>query len=241
MDHASDEQLVNLATGQKSENVSVEEILLQGQQVPENVVLSDSLPLEHLYFATSVPVSTMSSPDNQFHSNTQNAVLEQLSAMTFNSEYESLETLDRSSVARQLQVIQAQIVSPIKMISAQGKEQITVKLQPDHLGSLEIEVAQEHDENMTVILRMENKETYTLLQSDSAGLIRQLHGVGIEVTESDISYQLFHDHQRSKGGQGYLSDWLNSHNEFDEGIVDGQDTMPVVRKYNDNGLYSLEV
>jgi len=83
-----------------------------------------------------------------------------------------------------------QIAINIQKAIKAGKDQVTIKLQPEELGRIDVKLEVGEDGRVTAQVRAEKPETLELLQRDARGLERALQEAGLRADSGSLSFGL---------------------------------------------------
>ena len=128
----------------------------------------------------------------------------------------------------------------IRQAVAEGNDQISIRLMPEHLGRIEVAIDMATDGSAQVRVLADKAETFDLLQRDARGLERALTDAGIKADSGSLQFQLRGEGQGQQAGaqsgfgdgRGYGQGRPGAE---PTGKGSGQDILPV----EDNGLYRL--
>lgn len=96
----------------------------------------------------------------------------------------------------------SQFVAPVRQVALQLQkaidhkiDRLTLALDPEHLGKVEVELKITTDKHVQAIFNIENAEAYDLLKRDSHQLQDLLRQAGLDVSPQDFTF----NHQNPKG------------------------------------------
>ena len=106
-----------------------------------------------------------------------------------------------------------QVAVHIKKAIGEGRDQVTVRLEPAELGRIEVKLAASNDGTLRAAIVADRAETLDLLQTDSRALERALQDAGLKTNSDSLSFNLRGEGQNGKfaerdanGGSGESSD-----------------------------------
>lgn len=143
--------------------------------------------------------------------------------------------------------------SPMEQVIAkltplpEGKQQITVQLEPESLGKVNVKVEWSPDGKTQISITADRKETLDALKADASSLTRALADTGIKADASNLQFSMrgqgqeftagaFADHRGSQSGNQSSSD--TKHTDITAEIAD---QAPLARSLHVNGLLDLRV
>jgi flagellar hook-length control protein FliK len=91
------------------------------------------------------------------------------------------------------------IAVAIKIAARHGMDRIQIKLQPEHLGSVEITLDVRDGNRVQATVASDRSATHELLQRDARGLERALEQAGLKVTTGDLTFAWRQGGQSSHG------------------------------------------
>ena len=101
-------------------------------------------------------------------------------------------------------------VTPAEQVSlvvqkglAEGKTSMTIALNPDNLGKVEVKLDIAKDGSVQASVIAENADTLTMLKNDNAGLHQALHNAGLSTDSSSLNFSLRSDNHGQSQGQGF--------------------------------------
>ena len=125
----------------------------------------------------------------------------------------------QSSVAEQVSV-------KISKVLQAGQDRITIRLNPAELGRVEVKMELTYDGRTTAVVTADNRDTLEMLRRDSSDLQRALQEGGLQLRDSDLSFNLRGEqHQTAEGDDG-----KGTSDSVDEGELnaDGDDQEPEI-------------
>lgn len=115
-------------------------------------------------------------------------------------------------------LVNAQVAVHITRAAAEGLDRITIRLQPESLGRVDIRLEIGNDGRMTAIILAEKADTLDMLQRDARGLERALQEAGLKTDSGSLSF-----HLRGHGGDG--TDFARHMNESETGDAGADDGL----------------
>lgn len=100
-----------------------------------------------------------------------------------------------------LPTAQEQIAMTLKNMP-KGKTEVTLQLRPDTLGRVHVKIDINQDGQALVVVSTDRQETRDMLQQDARQLTDLLKEAEMDLSEGDISYNLFEDQEPSDKEQG---------------------------------------
>jgi flagellar hook-length control protein FliK len=111
----------------------------------------------------------------------------------------------------------------IKKAIGDGVDKITVKLNPAHLGKVEVRMEIAKDGQLTAIIIAERPETLELLQRDVRGLERALQEGGLRTNLQSFSFSLKEQaQQQAATGRDQNNEQLGQNSQNKNGSNDDQ-------------------
>jgi len=101
--------------------------------------------------------------------------------------------------AQQAQVMDQVSVQIAKQVK-EGVDKITVKLNPQELGRVEIKLEVAKDGTVQATVTAENKETLAMLQKDASGLVKALSDAGLNTDAGSMNFNLQGGNQQQFAG-----------------------------------------
>ncbi len=95
-----------------------------------------------------------------------------------------------------------QIAINIQKAIRAGKDQVTIKLQPEELGRIDVKLEVGADGQVTAQVRAEKPETLELLQRDARGLERALQEAGLRTDSGSLSFGLRGENRQQENAFG---------------------------------------
>lgn len=92
-----------------------------------------------------------------------------------------------------------QVAFHIKTAANDGSSKITIQLDPEDLGKVDIKLSVKADGKTGIVITADNSNTLNLLQRDSQNLLRALSDAGLQADSGSLSFNLRGDQQQ--GGQ----------------------------------------
>ena len=120
-------------------------------------------------------------------------------------------TVDRSSASSFAQSLNAmkqggpetpasqQVALQIHKAVAEGVDRLTMQLQPERLGGIEISLELSSGGRVSANIVVDRPETLSLLQRDARGLEQALASAGLDANGSDLNFSLRHQEQHAGG------------------------------------------
>lgn len=110
-----------------------------------------------------------------------------------------------------IQVLGEQVVSGMRRGAAQGNDEVSIKLNPSELGSIQIKMESNRDGKLKAQLMFEKVETLEIFKQDTKQLVQLLQDSGLEAQSGDLSFNLQGQNDSSSNQQN-LSDNGNGNN-----------------------------
>jgi hypothetical protein len=95
-----------------------------------------------------------------------------------------------------------QIAIAVRQASNDGVEQISVRLKPEHLGTIDVKMSIASDGTVQAVLSADKPETVHWLRQDAAQLERSLQEAGLKTESGSMQFQLRQDTGQNSSGQG---------------------------------------
>lgn len=130
-----------------------------------------------------------------------------------------------------------QIAINIQKALKAGKDQVTIKLQPEELGRIDVKLEVGEDGRVTAQVRAEKPETLELLQRDARGLERALQEAGLRADSGSLSFGLRGDN-RQDGQHGQQAKAGNSPLALN---AEPDDITPIIAARSAEGRIDLHV
>ncbi len=101
--------------------------------------------------------------------------------------------LSQANQSRSPQHVHQQVTVALRQMAAQGRERLTIRLDPEQLGRLEIRLDIGADGKTRTHIMAETQQTLDLLRGDQRGLERALQNAGLDTTPEGMSFSLRRD------------------------------------------------
>ena len=168
-----------------------------------------------------------------------------LSASDSALDFDSRVRESRNNIARETmnhQNVREQVAVQVKQGVARGDTQINIRLNPHELGRVEVRVDVNADGRAVLAIVADNKDTLELLQRDSRSLERAFADMGMEISDSGMSFDL----NEQFTGQEQDSENNNGQPEeksaaFDNLLGNGDELMAEALLDGSSPYYSVEV
>ncbi len=126
--------------------------------------------------------------------------------------------------------IAEQVSFHIKNAAGNGNSKITIHLDPEELGKLDIELSVDSKGKAGITITADNKQTLDLLQRDSRGLEKALSDAGLKTDAGSLSFNLRGEQQN--GGQGHNNSQMASSYRKSQPEEEIMPIAAVVRSYS---------
>jgi flagellar hook-length control protein FliK len=130
-----------------------------------------------------------------------------------------------------------QIAINIQKAIKAGKDQVTIKLQPEELGRIDVKLEVGEDGRVTAQVRVEKPETLELLQRDARGLERALQEAGLRADSGSLSFGL-RGENRQDGQNGQQAKTTHSPLALN---AEQDDITPIIAARSAEGRIDLHV
>lgn len=114
-------------------------------------------------------------------------------------------------------VVEQVFVKITKAINA-GNDKITIQLRPANMGRVEVKMELTHDNRLTAVVTVDNKDTLEALQRDAKELQKALHDAGLHTGNGDLNFNL-----RGQTGQGTDGDGKSAGKLFGEDVAEADE------------------
>ncbi|MFN7754569.1 MAG: flagellar hook-length control protein FliK [Holosporales bacterium] len=94
-----------------------------------------------------------------------------------------------------------QVAIAVRKASQDGVEQISVRLKPEHLGTIDVKMSIASDGTVQTVLSADKPETVHWLRQDAAQLERSLQDAGLKTESGSMQFQLRQDTGQNNNGQ----------------------------------------
>ena len=138
---------------------------------------------------------------------------------------QSPQTQQAQQMARPQQPLQSSVAEQVsvkisKALQA-GQDRITIRLNPAELGRVEVKMELTYDGRTTAVVTADNRDTLEMLRRDSSDLQKALQEGGLQLSDSDLSFNLRGEQsQTAEGDDG-------------KGNSDGTDDEELTEDMND--------
>jgi flagellar hook-length control protein FliK len=133
--------------------------------------------------------------------------------------------------------IPAQISLHVKTAVADGSSKITIQLDPEDLGKLDIRLHVKADGKTGIVITADNGNTLNLLQRDAHNLLRALHDAGLQADSGSLSFNLRGDQQGQQGNSHMAGNYQKAQPDEDEDAL----ILAVSRQYTVNLNDGLDI
>lgn len=99
----------------------------------------------------------------------------------------------------------AEIAVQMASNKAEGKNQFTIRLTPESMGTITVKLNITNNTNLTAQLQVEKPETLALLQKDLAGLEKALKAQGFTTSDGDLTIALKPSSLGVRGGEAAMN------------------------------------
>ena len=125
-----------------------------------------------------------------------------------NAPAENASSAYKSDFARTLEQaarapIAEQVAFSIKTAASTGQSKISIQLNPEDLGKLEVKIHIDSAGKTGVVITADNKSTLELLQRDAQNLARSLNDAGLQTDAGSLSFNLRGGQQDAQQGQDF--------------------------------------
>ena len=94
-----------------------------------------------------------------------------------------------------------QVAIAVRKANQDGVEQISVRLKPEHLGTIDVKMSIASDGTVQTVLSADKPETVHWLRQDAAQLERSLQDAGLKTESGSMQFQLRQDTGQNNNGQ----------------------------------------
>ena len=132
-----------------------------------------------------------------------------------------------------------QVAVHVKMAAANGDSKITIQLDPEDLGKLDIKLNVKADGKTGIVITADNANALNLLQRDAQNLLRALNDAGLQADGSSLSFNLRGDQQngQQQGNQQMAQNYQNAQPADEDAVL----MQAVTRQYTLNLNDGLDI